>query len=90
MTEPLRSDATSADCGCTKAQNNLEEFVRNELCSEDWAEVREHIARCHDCSDEERVSKLLTEAVRRACSEPAPPDLRVVILARLRQAHGAH
>lgn len=89
MTEQVIADAKSADCGCAKAQENLEEFVRNELCSEDFAEVREHIAGCPDCRDEERVSKLLTEAVRRACTEPAPPDLRAVILARLSQAHGA-
>lgn len=89
MTEQLRFDAKAADCGCAKAQENIEEFVRNELCSEDWTEVREHIARCPDCRDEEQVSKLLTDAVKRACSEPAPPDLRAVILARLSQSHGA-
>lgn len=89
MIEESRTDAQQADCGCAKAQENLEEFVRNELCSADFTEVREHIANCLDCRDEERVSKLLTEAVRRACAEPAPPDLRAVILARLGQAHGA-
>lgn len=89
MIDQISVDAQTADCGCAKAQQNLEEFVRNELCSEDWAEVREHIANCPDCRDEERVSKLLTEAVRRACTEPAPADLRAVILARLSQAHGA-
>lgn len=89
MIEQIRADAQTTDCGCAKAQENLEEFVRNELCSADFTEVREHIAHCLDCRDEERVSKLLTEAVRRACTEPAPADLRSVILARLSQAHGA-
>ena len=82
MIEQIRADAQTTDCGCAKAQENLEEFVRNELCSADFTEVREHI-------DGGRVSRLRTEAVRRACTEPAPADLRSVILARLSQAHGA-
>ena len=56
------------DCGCEKAKAELEEYLRNELCSEDAADVREHLASCAGCSDEAHLSVVLTEVVQRACT----------------------
>ena len=39
---------------------------------------------CVDCSDEHRVGVVLTEAVKRACEETAPEDLRAQVLTKLR------
>ena len=77
------------DCGCDKAKKTLEEYLHNELCSTDAADIREHMANCVDCSDELRVGQVLTEAVQRACDETAPEDLRNEVLMKLRsmQAH---
>lgn len=73
------------DCGCGKAQADLEEFVRNELCSEDAADIRAHLERCSECSDELHVNQALTRVVQRACREPAAPsELRATVLALLR------
>lgn len=76
-----------SDCGCEKARAELEEYLHNELAKEDAADIREHMAGCSDCADEARVGMMLTEAVRRACAETAPEDLRVQVLARLRGIH---
>lgn len=78
-----------ADCGCDKAKKALEEYLHNELCSTEAADIRDHMAHCVECSDELRVGQVLTEAVQRACDETAPEDLRAEVLMKLRsmQAH---
>ncbi|MGO1538277.1 MAG: zf-HC2 domain-containing protein [Leucobacter sp.] len=76
-----------SDCGCEKARANLEEVIRGELCAADSAPIREHLANCEDCRDEEQVFHRLTEAVRRACAAPAPPSLREAVMNGLRELH---
>lgn len=78
------------DSGCTKAKAELEEYLHNELCKEDAADIRDHIAGCVDCTDEAKVGAVLTIAVQRACKETAPEDLRVQVLGMLRDEHAAH
>lgn len=73
-----------SDCGCEKAKAELEEYLRHELCSEDAADIRAHLAGCAGCADEAHVSAVLTEAVQRACKETAPDALRSEILVRIR------
>lgn len=73
-----------ADCGCDKAKQALEEYLHNELCSDEAADIREHLEGCVDCTDEERVKVVLREAVQRACDETAPEDLRNQVMAKLR------
>ncbi len=72
------------DCGCEKAKAELEEYLHNELRSEDAADIREHMENCGDCAGELRVGVVLTEVVRRACKDTAPEELRVQVLGRLR------
>ena len=78
------------DCGCTKAKAELEEYLHNELCKEDAADIREHMANCVDCSGEAKVGVVLTVAVQRACKETAPEDLRAQVLGMLRDAQATH
>lgn len=77
------------DCGCDQAKAELEEYLRNELTRVDAADIREHMENCDECTDEAHVSTVLTEAVRRACKEIAPEELRAQVLASLRanQSH---
>lgn len=72
------------DCGCEKAKAELEEYLRNELCTEDSADIREHLETCSGCSDEAHVRVVLTEVVQRACKETAPETLRAEVLMRIR------
>ena len=77
------------DCGCDKAKAELEEYLHHELKSAEAADIAEHMENCTDCDDERRVGVVLTLAVKRACREVAPEDLRDQVLLRIReiQAH---
>lgn len=77
------------DCGCDKARRDLEEYLRNEVCNTEHAEIRDHLENCEGCRDEAHVAKTLTEVVARACKETAPEELRDLVLAKLRAAHSA-
>lgn len=79
-----------SDCGCDKAREDLEEYLRKEICSTAHSDIKEHLDNCPACRDEALVAKTLTEVVARACKETAPEELRVQVLARLRTAQAAH
>ena len=78
------------DCGCEKAKAELEEYLHNELCSEDAADIREHMEHCDDCRAELRVGVAITEVVQRACRETAPEELRAVVMTRIRDIQSGH
>jgi anti-sigma factor (TIGR02949 family) len=78
------------DCGCDKAKAELEEYLHNELAGEDARDIREHMAGCADCSSEFHVNVVMTEAVKRACKEAAPEDLRLQVLTKLRDFQSTH
>lgn len=78
-----------SDCGCEKARQDLEEYLRNEVCNTEHAEIREHLEHCPACRDEALVAKTLTEVVARACKETAPEELRDQVFARLREVQAA-
>jgi anti-sigma factor (TIGR02949 family) len=78
------------DCGCDKAKAELEEYLHNELNQSDAADIAEHMATCGDCQGEAHVGIVLTQAVRRACNETAPEDLRDQVLKRLRDMQAQH
>ncbi|WP_353988313.1 zf-HC2 domain-containing protein [Ruicaihuangia caeni] len=69
---------------CEKARAELEEYLHNELGAEDAAMVAQHLAECEDCRSEHRLGAALTEAVRRACRERAPEELRALVLTHIR------
>lgn len=73
------------DCGCEKALAELEEYLHNELCREDYDDIVEHMKNCYDCEGEARVGHVLTQAVQRACKETAPEELRLQVLLRIRE-----
>lgn len=73
-----------SDCGCEKARRDLEEYLRNEVCNTEHADIRMHLENCPSCKDEALVATTLTEVVARACKEIAPEELREQVFARLR------
>ena len=72
------------DCGCEKAKAELEEYLHNELHGDDAADIREHMENCPDCAAELKVGLVLTDAVKRACKDAAPDELRIHVMERLR------
>ncbi|QLD12606.1 zf-HC2 domain-containing protein [Microbacterium oleivorans] len=78
-----------SDCGCDKARQSLEEYLRNEVCKTEHSDIREHLESCPSCQEEAVISRTLTDVVARACKETAPEELRDQVLARLRAAQTA-
>lgn len=72
---------------CEHARAHLEELIRGELREVDCGPIREHLATCPECRDEQQVIENLTVAVRRACEGAAPASLRDTILSSLRDMH---
>lgn len=75
---------------CERARKELEEYLHNELCSEDAADIRAHIDECDDCSKEHNVGVALSSALKSACKEAAPESLRTQLLARIRELQAKH
>jgi len=72
------------DCGCEKAKQDLEEYLHQELGRSEYADITEHMAGCVDCAEEHHIGVVLTEAVRRACRDTAPEELRETVMLQLR------
>ncbi|MGO1542839.1 MAG: zf-HC2 domain-containing protein [Gulosibacter sp.] len=74
-----------SDCGCDKAKNGLEDYLRDELAADYRAEIDEHLKGCQDCSSEAHIHTVITDVVRRTCnSEAAPADLQDRVRSALR------
>ncbi|MEV8337409.1 zf-HC2 domain-containing protein [Leucobacter sp. NPDC077196] len=74
---------------CEQAKANVYELLRGELCAEESAPIRAHIAACPSCQNERNACEKLTNVVKRACEEERdsncpPVDLREAILRSLR------
>ncbi|UCR90281.1 zf-HC2 domain-containing protein [Mycetocola spongiae] len=79
-----------SDCGCEQAKRNLEEYLRDEVCKTNAADIRQHLETCTECQDEAHLARTLTEVVQRACREQAPEVLRDQVLSRLRSIQAEH
>jgi anti-sigma factor (TIGR02949 family) len=73
-----------ADCGCEKAKADLEEFLRDEMCQTERADIAEHVEKCPPCGEEKTTREVLTKKVKDSCCETAPEELTVRILTGLR------
>ncbi|WP_454118132.1 zf-HC2 domain-containing protein [Microbacterium lacticum] len=79
-----------SDCGCDKARKDLEEYLRDEVCKTEHADLQAHLETCAECREEALVATTLTAVIARACKETAPEQLRDQVLARLRAGQATH
>ncbi len=77
------------DCGCEKAKAELEEYLHNELSTDELRDISEHLANCEGCTAEHLVGVTLSKKIKQACREAAPEDLRDAILGRLARTPSA-
>ena len=80
----------SATSGCEKARKELEEYIHGELCTEDAADIRQHLETCQECSEEHTVGVTLSSALKGSCREAAPEELRDRILHAIRTEQAKH
>lgn len=78
------------DQACEKARRELEEYMHGELCAEDASDIRAHLDGCQECRDEHTVGVTLSNALKGACKEAAPEQLRDRILDAIREAQAGH
>ena len=74
------------DCGCEQAKAELEEYLHHELERREYSDISDHLANCTDCSDEVHLGRVLTDAVKRACKDSAPEELRAQVITTLRRS----
>lgn len=72
-----------ADCGCDKALVVMEDYIHGETDEHTGNDVAEHLACCPPCEGELRAGQQLTQAVKRACCEQAPAELKTHIVQTL-------
>ncbi|MGO1393141.1 zf-HC2 domain-containing protein [Agrococcus casei] len=75
---------------CQRAKRELEEYIHGELCAADAGDIRRHLETCDDCNAEHTVGVTLTNALKGACKEAAPEELRDSIMNALRRAQAEH
>lgn len=88
MTQQQGQKEAATDC--QRAKRELEEYIHGELCASDASDIRAHLEGCEECRDEHTVGVTLTNALKGACKEAAPEELRDSILQALRRAQSAH
>lgn len=74
-----------SDCGCEKAQAELEEYLRGEMCHTERADIAQHLNDCPPCGEEKAIGEMLTKKVKDACCDTAPEELTARILSEIRQ-----
>ena len=87
MTEETIKETATEPCDCATLRAKVEELLHNELCAAEAKRLNDHIANCPDCKDEADVLNRLTVAVKRACGESAPGELRDLIVNKIRNFH---
>ncbi|MCD1145705.1 mycothiol system anti-sigma-R factor [Kocuria sp. LUK] len=77
-----------ADCeslgGCTDERiRRIYEYLDGVLPADDLEDIHGHLRECPACAREYDLECVIRSVVRRSCSETAPADLKVSILARI-------
>lgn len=80
----------ASESGCEKARRELEEYIHGELCAEDAGDIRAHLDGCDECRDEHTVGVTLSNALKGACKEAAPEELRDRVLDAIRKEQATH
>ncbi|MFN8523016.1 MAG: mycothiol system anti-sigma-R factor [Chloroflexota bacterium] len=71
---------------CAETLDQLQGFLDRELNDDEVNTIHFHLGKCPPCQHLFRFEEHFRRLVRvRACTELAPPDLRMQIMARLRQ-----
>jgi anti-sigma factor (TIGR02949 family) len=61
---------------CTQCEEMLQPYLDRVLSEEERIEAEEHLNRCAYCAKRYRFEESLRQFVRKAVSEPMPPELK--------------
>lgn len=71
---------------CEEALDRLFEYIDNELPDDELVRIGEHLKTCPPCEAEHRINEKIKRMVHGAGGEVAPGDLRMKVLATIREA----
>jgi mycothiol system anti-sigma-R factor len=61
---------------CDKCEEVMQPYLDRQLSDEERVEAEAHLAGCGYCARRYRFEESLRQFVRKACSEPIPPELK--------------
>ena len=83
MEQPMHPPMSEADC--TDYLEQIVFLLDNELDEADCVVVRAHLESCSPCFAKYDLQRTVKQIVARSCSESAPEELRVKVMATLQQ-----
>jgi len=70
---------------CTEVLERLYVYLDEELSAPDYAKIRQHLDECGPCLREYGLEEVVKQLVHRCCKDPAPPELRTKVMARIQE-----
>jgi anti-sigma factor (TIGR02949 family) len=61
---------------CDKCEEVMQQYLDRSLSSAEVEEAERHLQGCPHCAKRYRFEESLRQFVRKACSEPIPPELK--------------
>ena len=74
------------DTPCAEVLDRVYEYIDGELDRDRVHVIKEHLDECGPCLKEFGLEEAVKAIVKRSCSDPAPPDLRMKVLAHIAAA----
>lgn len=72
---------------CQEALDHLYEFLDGEIAPDSHEQISHHLQECGPCLKEYDVERIVKSIVARSCSEAAPAQLKLRLMAQLGLAH---
>ena len=73
------------DVPCSEVLARLYDYLDGEIEDKGFAQIREHLDECGPCLREYGLEEVVKQLVHRCCKDPAPPELRTKVMARIQE-----
>ena len=70
---------------CAEVLERLYAYLDEELSAPAYAKIRQHLDECGPCLREYGLEEVVKQLVHRCCKDPAPPELRTKVMARIQE-----
>ena len=70
---------------CSEVLDRVYWYLDGELSDADCESIRQHLDECGPCLREYGLEEVVKQLVHRCCKDPAPPELRTKVMARIQE-----
>ena len=70
---------------CSEVLARVYAYLDGEIEDKGFAKIREHLDECGPCLREYGLEEVVKQLVHRCCKDPAPPELRTKVMARIQE-----